>query len=459
MSNKKNSWIDPGKRAADQLNSIMRSDFSSGEDAESLSDSEEDSSEQTQTHEHIEVALARKEASVIPISKSREKARLLLITKDMSMFEEGSASQRRILDMRGCFLEIHVVVLNQRLPKTESLSIVRSSENVWLYPTNSTSWWKLAYDGYKMGKEQLVFSSGFRADVVVAEDLCESGLAGWFLSKKYSRPFQLHIYEDFFEEEYIESQEYPMLYEWSIEYLLRHVTSVRTKTELQRQAIIAEYPRLESMTEILPSYYNLDSWRDVEPMINLHEKYPRFKFILFHISSMRAPSHSYDVIRGASKILRRYATVGLVIVGNGPLRHTLERQAIALGLQKQIEFESYTPDVLSYIKTANVYIHLSEDGSEDEFLLQAAVAKLPIIANKKGIAETLFVDGESACLCAPEDVTCISESINRYLNENQDRTRFGLSASEAVFDRIEQDYGAYLESYAQSVERCMISKG
>ncbi len=458
MSKERDSWIDPGRRAADQLNSIIRSDFSLS-DRESSRESPPSPLAETSRDTPIEVELARKEPSVIPISQSREKARLLLVTKDVTVFEEGSMSQRSILDMRGCFLEIHVVVLNQRLPKTEALSIVRVSENVWLYPTNSTSWWKLAYDGYKMGESQLVFSAGFRADVVVSEDVFEAGLAGWFLSKKYNRPFQLHVYEEFFEDEYVESQEHPMLYEWSLEYLLRHATSVRTKTELQRQAIIGEYPRLESVTEILPSYYNLDSWRDVEPTINLHEKYPRFKFILFHISSMRASSHSYDVIRGASKILRRYQTVGLVIVGNGPLRHTLERQAIALGLEKQIEFEPHTPDVLSYLKTANVYIHLSEDGGEDEFLLQAAVAKLPIIAHNKGIGETIFVDGESACLCAPDDVHCISESINRYLNENQERTRFGLSASEAVFDRIEQDYGAYLESYAQSVERCMISKG
>jgi len=459
MSKERDSWIDPSNRATEQLNSIMRSELSSVASAETAISPEGVITEDASAGERILVTEARKEAPIVPISNSRARARLLLVTKDATVLNEGSQSQRRILDMRGCFLEIHVVVLNRRLPRTEDLPIVRLSENVWFYPTNSTSWWRLVYDGYKMGESQLVFSAGFRADVIVAEDLFEAGLAGWFLSKKYNRPFQLHIYEDFFEEEYIESQEHPALYEWSVDYLLKRVLSVRTKTERVRQTIIGEYPKLESVTEILPSYYNLDSWRDIAPTINLHEKYPRFKFILFHISSMRAPSHSYDVIRGASKILRRYATVGLVIVGNGPLRHMLERQAIALGLEKQIEFESYTPDVLSYMKTANVYMHLSEDGSEDEFLLQAAVAKLPIIANKKGIAETLFVDGESACLCAPEDVSCISDGINRYLNENQDRTRFGIGASEAVFDRIEQDYGAYLESYAQSVERCMISKG
>ncbi len=460
MSRKDDSWIDPGKRAADQLNSIIRSDFSRDNGKVSVGDGSTPSLD-VEAVPNVEIGVedARNEAPVLPVSRDREKARLLLITKDTSILEEDSLAHRRITDMRDCFLEIHVIVLNYKPETGEKVPIIRSFENVWLYPTNSSVWWRLAYDGYRMGENQLVFSGGFRADVVVAEDLFEAGLVGRFLSKKYNRPFQVHIQEDFFDEEYRESHEHPVLYEWSLEYLLNHVTSVRTKTEFQRQAVIAEQPRLENYTEMLPSYYNLDAWRDVVPSVNLHDKYPQFKFIILHISSMRVSSHSYDVIRGASKLLRRYPTVGLVVVGNGPLRHMLERQAIALGMEKQIEFETATPEMLSYVKTANLFIHLSEDGSEDAFLLQAAVSKLPIIANKDGIAGIIFKDGESACLCSPEDATCVADGINRYLNENQDRTRFGLSASEAVFDRSEQDYNAYLKAYKESIERCIVSKG
>ncbi len=460
MSHTDDPWIDPSKRAADQLDAIMRAEFSNGDiEKKEVYTYESEGESISVSEETIKIDEARTEAPVLHAT-NREKVRLLVITRDDTVLTEGSLAYRHLVDLSAYFLELHIIVLNEAsLVGKSAASIMRPAQNVWVYPTNSTAWWRRSYDAYKVGEEQLVFSGGFRADVIVAEDLFEAGIAGRFLSKKYNRPLQLHIHEDFFDEEYRESLEHPVLYEWSYEYLLKHANSVRTKTEFQRHAVISEFPKLESATEILPNYYNLTAWRDVVPSVNLHERYPQFKFIILHVSSMHTLSHSDTVIAGAAKILRRYPTLGLVILGNGPLRHMLERQVIALGLEKQVEFEPTTPEVLSYMKTANVLVHLSEDGSEDDIVLQAAVSKLPIITNKDGIGGTLFTDGESACLCASDDSACIADGINRYLNENQDRARFGRNASEAVFDRIEQDYGAYLRSYAESVERCMVSKG
>ena len=246
-----------------------------------------------------------------------------------------------------------------------------------------------------------------------------------------------------------------MLYSWSVWHLFRHVGSVRTRTEFQRQAIVEKHPHLEPYTELLPTYYNLDIWRDLAPSFDLHEKYPQFKFIILHISSMRPSSHSIEALLGTARILKRYSTIGLVIVGNGPLRADLERQVIALGLQGQVEFEPMPAEVISHMKTANVLVHLSEDSGEENLILEGAVAKIPLVASTTGIAGKLFVDGESACLCAPGDISCIADSINRYLNENQERSSFALTASEIVFERIQQDYGAYLEAYRDSVERSM----
>lgn len=461
-------WIDPSKQANDHLNAILDKGMVVGKDGvitdEELLKEEEKTKkgEVVQTPEtseivdenSIQVNEARLETPLLERVSDRQKTRILILTKDTSVIQKGSIAYRRIVDMRDMFLEIHILVLNLKEKKSREPA-QRLFENVWLYQTNSSSWWRLSYDAYKNAESQLVFNAGFRADIIVAEDLFESGLAGWFLSQKYKRPLQLHVYEDFFDTEHINTQAYPSLYEWSVQYLLNRIKSVRTRTEFQRQAIIAKHLDLESTTELLPNYYNLEVWRDFVPTVNLHERYPQFKFNILHISSMSALSHTREVLFGTAKILRRYPTIGLIIVGNGPQRSQLERQTIALGIQKQVEFEPMTPEIISYMKSANIFIHLSEDGSEDELLLEAAVAKLPIIANSAGLAGKLFVDGESARLCTPQNAECIYESINMYLNENQLRTRFALNASDIVFERIEQNYGAYLRAYSQSIERCI----
>ena len=469
MGNKDDFWLDPSKRATEHLNMVLDTELPEEGGLvivdKKLQEREKIPlsmvvppnlvSEATEIKTGISVEDARNEAPIIEGYESRHSVRRLFITKDASIRQEGSVAYRRMTDIRELFLEIHIVVLNCR-KKEEDIPVTRLFENIWLYPTNSSSWWSLGFDAYSVAEAQLVFSGGFRADIVVAEDLFESGLAGWFLSKKYERPFQLHITEDFFDASYVDTLEHPTLYEWSAKHLLKRVKSVRTKTEFQRQAVIEENDSLEPSTQLLPSYYDLQAWRDLSPTVNLREQYPQFKFIILNISSMHASSHAGDVMLGAAKILRRYPAIGLVMVGNGPLRTQLERQAIALGLHSQIEFTPMPTEVVSYMKSAHVFVQLSEDGAEDDLLLEAAVSKLPIIANANGLAGKLFVDNESACLCAPTDSECIADKINMYLNENQVRARFALNANETVFERIEQDYSAYLQAYGTSIERCLV---
>ena len=50
-----------------------------------------------------------------------------------------------------------------------------------------------------------------------------------------------------------------------------------------------------------------------------------------------------------------------------------------------------------------------------------------------------------------------ADGVNRYLSENQDRIHFAQNAFDTVLERVDQNYEAYLEAYAESIERCAIS--
>lgn len=399
------------------------------------------------------VPKASEEAPTIP--QSGHEPRVLIFTKDTTITDEKSASFKRIEGLKDVFQEVHVVVMRDEEDKEAEVS--RPFRNVWFYQTESTAWWKLPYMTYKFAEGQMVFGGGFHADVVISEDAHDAGLVGYLLARKYEVPFQLHIYEDFFDEAYLESTAHPTMYGWFSDYLLNRVTSVRTKTDFQREAVLAANRDLTDV-ETLPHYYNLEAWRDAEPAFDLKEKYPEFNFIMLNISLMKKNSHPTEVLAGAAKILRRYPTLGLVMVGSGPMRAQLEKQAVTLGVQKQVRFEPMPSEIVSHLKTAHVLIHLSEDSEEDEVLLAAASVKLPMVALKAGLAGTLFVDDESAQLCEATDDECVSESINRYLNENIERSSFALKAYELVFEKIVQDYDAYISAYKNSIEKCLVQE-
>ncbi len=409
------------------------------------------------TEEDVSVPVSTEEKEPSNISHRGHTPRVLIFTKDQSILDEDSVSFRRISGLKDVFHEVHIVILSKKTNE-ESSEVIRPSKNIWLYQTHSTSWWKMSRNAYRLAEKQMLFNGGFRADVIISEDSFESGLAGWFLSKKYKCPIQLHIYDDFYDETYLDTTDHPLIYEWSTEYLLKRIKSVRTQTELQKQAVIEKNKKLEEHTEVLPNYYNLEAWRDIEPSFDLKDRYPQYKFIMVHISLMRRSSNSIELLTGSARMLSQYKTVGLIIVGNGPLRTKLEKQAIDLGIEKQVQFEPMSEEIVSYLKSAHLLLHLSENSAEDETILAAASVKLPIVALESGLAGQLFVDDESAQLCKSTEFDSVSGAVNRYLNENRERKTFALRAYEIVFEKISQDYDAYLEAYKNSISRCLLAE-
>jgi len=219
---------------------------------------------------------------------------------------------------------------------------------------------------------------------------------------------------------------------------------------------VENYPDLNDRTEVLPIYYNLNAWKDAVPTFNLKERYPQFKLIMLHVTNMNELSHTDRVINGSARMLKQYPAVGLIILGDGPLRAKLEKHVITLGLSTQVAFESDANDTISYMKSSNLLLYLSEDAEEEYIVLQAAAVGLPMVTGVAGLAGELFLDGENAFVCPNDSPPCIGEKINRFLNENQLRTKFSREAQNVVFDRIEQDYGSYMESYTESIERCVV---
>ncbi len=401
----------------------------------------------------IKAADARSAAPVLQIFSDRDTTRLLILTRNISMRELGSLSQKHLLELGQVFGEIHVIMLNER--EEETVATVRLSDNIWLYSTESTSWWRTPFDAYRIAKEQIAFAGGFRADIVIAEDPFESGVAGYFIAKEFKRSFQIHILEDIYEPSFEDRDEHNPLRLLVSRFVLKRIRCVRTQGEFVKAAVLEEHPNLEGLIDVLPTYYNLRAWRDMVPTFDLKDRYPHFKFIILHVSSMQARSHTSEVIASVAGILHQYPTIGLVIVGNGPLRSSIEKQVITLGIQNQVEFEPTPSEVISHMKTANVLVHLSEDSEEDVFVLQAATVKLPMVASLSSVANAIFIDGESAFLCNSTDTISVAKYINIFLNDNQIRSQIALNAQDAVFERIAQDYDAYLHAYRNSVERCM----
>jgi glycosyltransferase involved in cell wall biosynthesis len=109
--------------------------------------------------------------------------------------------------------------------------------------------------------------------------------------------------------------------------------------------------------------------------------------------------------------------IGLIVLGDGPARQEFEKRTEFFGIKKQIIFETKSKDVASYMKSANVLIVTDTDDESEDVVLRGAAVGIPMVMARTPIREDIFVDGESALLCDPENIDEFSLKLNLLMND------------------------------------------
>ena len=408
------------------------------------------------TAQVTEVTTERTAAPVVSYESTRNESRLLLVSGDVSILEADSVAAGKVRELARVFAEVHVIVLSEG--RGNRKDIARMGEDVWVYQTDSRSWWRTIFDARTVAGEQLVFGDGFRADIIIATDAFEAGVAGYLIGKRYNRPLQVHINTDFFYDGFKKASPDNSWRLSMANFVMKRTNCVRTTSAYIQNRILERYKKLKGKVELLPVFHDLNEWVNTPVSFDLKDEYPQFKFTLLHISNMNALAHTEVVIDGLFYLLKQYASMGLVIIGDGERRAALEKTILEYGLQDRIVFGSPDTDLLSCMKSAQVLIHTSEDPSEDELVLKAAAVGLPIVCGNRGLASEFFIDEESVLLCPLNSPECFGEKVNRLLNDNRLRQQLSLNARDVVFSSIEQDYGSYLTTYRASIEGCLVAE-
>ncbi len=109
-------------------------------------------------------------------------------------------------------------------------------------------------------------------------------------------------------------------------------------------------------------------------------------------SLLRAKNHRFllEVLAEAKRTGRRLT---LDVFGEGPLRKDLLRQARSLGLEEQVRFRGFRPDIRDFLPRYRAYVHASYLDSQSLAIIEAMAAGLPIVAADVGGISELCDDG------------------------------------------------------------------
>lgn len=150
-----------------------------------------------------------------------------------------------------------------------------------------------------------------------------------------------------------------------------------------------------------------------------------------------SPKKGQDILLNAMARVRRQVMDAIaLLVGEGPARENLERQAAALGLSDAIRFCGDEDDVWTYLRLASVLVVPSRYESMPNVLLEAMAAGLPVVASETGGIPEAIVQGQTGTLVPTEDTGAFADAIVRHLTDPAYAHRLARAAREIVLHRF-----------------------
>jgi glycosyltransferase involved in cell wall biosynthesis len=135
------------------------------------------------------------------------------------------------------------------------------------------------------------------------------------------------------------------------------------------------------------------------------------------------------LLRAFAVLARRRSDVKLVIVGDGELRHDLERLADRLQIGNRVVFTGIRKDVPNLMRLFDVFALPSLWEGQPITIVEAMAAGTPVVATDVGGNAEILHHGEFGVLVPPRDENALAEAIGALLS---DASRAGTLGSKAA---------------------------
>jgi glycosyltransferase involved in cell wall biosynthesis len=199
--------------------------------------------------------------------------------------------------------------------------------------------------------------------------------------------------------------------------------------EIRRRPVLG---RLARRLEVIPNGLPVDFWRG--------ERAHRAGRRLVMVATLDARKDHATLLHAAALLSRRGLPVEVDIVGDGPLRASLEAMANSLGLTGSIHFAGELPPeaVRQRLLAASAAVLLSHGEVLPMALLEAMAAGVPVVASDVGGISQIVQHGRTGLLVAGGDAPAAAAAIARLLTEPQ----LAAELAQAAAAMVASDYSA-----------------
>ncbi len=160
------------------------------------------------------------------------------------------------------------------------------------------------------------------------------------------------------------------------------------------------------------------------------------------------------LLKAFVEVVKKFPLAKLVVIGDGPLRSSVEIKALQLGLSSNIEFTGALSGAEKHtrLSESDVFVLPSMHESLPQSVLQAMSLSIPVISSSVGDIPLLLGKEECGSLIEPGDVDGLAKAIIRLLDHPEDAILMGMRGKEKASNYTYQKMiNGYKKVYETSV--------
>jgi glycosyltransferase involved in cell wall biosynthesis len=134
------------------------------------------------------------------------------------------------------------------------------------------------------------------------------------------------------------------------------------------------------------------------------------------------------------QLLPEFPQMRLTLIGDGPERAQMEREAKARGLEKVVAFAGYKSqdEVAAILRESDVLVLPSFAEGVPVVLMEAMASGIPVVATRIAGIPELVEDGVAGLLVSPGDETALAQAMARLLNDPALCSRMGQAGQNKI---------------------------
>ena len=364
--------------------------------------------------------------------------KILIISSDKNLFKKGSIVQARHKTYGSLVDEIHVVVFAS---KKLGFSKQKIGQNIWVYPTNSIGRPLYIIDAVKIVWK--IINNKKHGWLITTQDPFETGLVGLTVRVIKKIPFHLQFHTDVFNDRWIKENMLNRIRYIIMLFIIPFADGFRVVSKQVVQNLIKKGVS-EEMITYTPVYSDVRLFQDEQK--NYGEKNKEILYTGRFVKEKNLPF----LLRAFAIVSKKDAGAKLVLVGDGPLRSSLTALSKKLGINERVKFVPWTDNLVSYYKTASVFVLPSYYEGWGRVVVESLAAGTPVIMTDVGCAGEVVRDSIEGFIIRHDDEQQLSEKIILILEDKELRNDMSKRGKERVSQLLSQE--ETLQLYKKSWE-------